>query len=114
MIQDDKFGANRDQGSFEAMGRTARRRGGALASAFVIIGLAVASTMAIAARAHIVSIAPATAAAYALAGNMNAAKTALAEALRVQPKLTMKFMTKFGPPIPNLFDGLRKAGLPEE
>ena len=53
-------------------------------------------------------------AAYALAGNMNAAKAALAEALRVQPKLTMKFMTKFGPPIPNLFDGLRKAGLPEE
>jgi adenylate cyclase len=54
------------------------------------------------------------AAGYALAGNMNAAKAALAEALRVQPKLTIKFMTKFGPPIPNLFDGLRKAGLPEE
>ena len=70
MIQDDKFGANRDQGSFEAMGRAARRRrgGGALAPVFVVIGLAVASTMAIAARAHIVSIAPATAAAYALAG----------------------------------------------
>ena len=53
-------------------------------------------------------------AAYALSGNMNAAKAALAEALRVQPKLTIKFMTLFGPPIPNLFDGLRKAGLPEE
>jgi hypothetical protein len=49
-------------------------------------------------------------AAYALAGNMNAAKAALAEALRAHPKLTIKFMTRLGPPIPNLLDGLRKAG----
>jgi hypothetical protein len=45
---------------------------------------------------------------------MDEAKSALAEARRVEPKLTIKFVTLFGPPIPNLFDGLRKAGLPEE
>jgi len=53
-------------------------------------------------------------AAYALAGNMNEAKTSLTEARRLEPKLTIKFTTLFGPPIPNLFDGLRKAGLPED
>jgi hypothetical protein len=70
MIQDDKFSANRDRGSFEAPRRAEQRlrAGGAFASVFVLVGLVVASTMAIAARAHIVSIAPATAAAYALAG----------------------------------------------
>jgi len=54
------------------------------------------------------------AAASALAGKMDEAKTALAEALRLEPKLTIKFMTLFGPPVPNLFDGLRKVGLAEE
>ena len=54
------------------------------------------------------------AAASALAGQVEAAKTALAEARRIQPKLTIKFVTSFGPPIPNLFEGLRKAGLPED
>ena len=54
------------------------------------------------------------AAAYALAGKMDEAKAALAEARRIKPKLTIKFVTLFGPPIPNLFDGLRKAGLAEE
>jgi hypothetical protein len=71
MIQHDRFSANRDQGSFETIGRTARgRRGGdgALASVLVLLGLVLASTMAIAGRAQIVSIAPPTAAAYALAG----------------------------------------------
>ena len=53
-------------------------------------------------------------AAYALAGNMNEAKTSLTEARRLEPKLTIKFTTLFGPPIPNLFEGLRKAGLPED
>jgi hypothetical protein len=54
------------------------------------------------------------AAANALAGKMDEAKTALAEARRLNPKVTIKFVTQLGPPIPNLFDGLRKAGLPEE
>ncbi len=53
-------------------------------------------------------------AASALAGKMDEAKAALAEALRLEPKLTIKFMTLFGPPVPNLHEGLRKAGLPEE
>ena len=53
-------------------------------------------------------------AAYALSGRMDEAKSALAEARRIEPKLTIKFVTLFGPPIPNLFDGLRKAGLAED
>ena len=59
-----KFGPNCDQGS----SRRLRRPGGALASALVLIGLVVAATAAIAARAAIVSIAPATAAVYASVG----------------------------------------------
>jgi adenylate cyclase len=55
------------------------------------------------------------AAAYALAGKMDDAHAALAEARRLEPKLTsVKWLTPLAPPIPNLFDGLRKAGLPEE
>jgi adenylate cyclase len=54
------------------------------------------------------------AAASVLLGKIDEAKTALAEARRLNPKVTIKFVTQFGPPIPNLFDGLRKAGLPEE
>ena len=54
------------------------------------------------------------AAAYALAGKMDEAKSALAEARRLEPKLTVKWMTPLAPPIPNLFEGLRKAGLAEE
>jgi len=54
------------------------------------------------------------AAAFALAGKMNDAKSALAEALRLEPKLTVKWITPLAPPIPNLYEGLRKAGLPEE
>jgi hypothetical protein len=71
MIEDCTFGANRGQGASEGMGRAAerqRRRGGAIGPVFVLVGLVIASTMAIAARGPIVSIAPATAAAYALAG----------------------------------------------
>ena len=71
MIQNHKFGANRDRGPSEAMGRAARgsrRGGGAIAPFFVLVALVTASTMALAARAAIVSIAPETAAAYALAG----------------------------------------------
>ena len=54
------------------------------------------------------------AAAFALAGKVNEAKAALAEARRLEPKLTIKFTTQFVPPIPNLLEGLRKAGLSEE
>ena len=54
-------------------------------------------------------------AAYALSGRMDEAKSALAEAQRLEPKLTgVKWLTQFAPPIPNLFEGLRKAGLPED
>jgi adenylate cyclase len=55
-----------------------------------------------------------SAAAYALEGKMDEAKTALAEARRLNPKLTVKSLQSFAPNIPALFDGLRKAGLPEE
>jgi adenylate cyclase len=53
-------------------------------------------------------------AANALAGRMDDAKAALAEVRRLEPKLTMKSLIPLAPPIPNLFDGLRKAGMPEE
>jgi tetratricopeptide (TPR) repeat protein len=53
------------------------------------------------------------AAAYALAGKMEDAKAALAEALRVDPTLTIKSVarTNTGPAV---LEGLRKAGMPEE
>ena len=47
---------------------------------------------------------------------MDEAKIALAESRRLAPKLTVKWLTDqvWEPSIPNLLDGLRKAGLPEE
>jgi Polyketide cyclase / dehydrase and lipid transport len=54
------------------------------------------------------------AAAYALDGKTEEANAALAEARRLNPKLTVKRMIAAGPDIPNLLEGLRKAGLPEE
>ena len=54
------------------------------------------------------------AAAYAHAGKMDEAKAALAEARRLNPKLTVKWMIEHTPNLPAVFDGLRKAGLPEE
>jgi adenylate cyclase len=54
------------------------------------------------------------AAAYALQGKMDEAKSALAEARRLEPKLTVKWFQSVAPNIQNLFDGVRKAGLPEE
>jgi tetratricopeptide (TPR) repeat protein len=54
------------------------------------------------------------AAAYALDGKMDEAKSALAEALRLNPKLTVKWMIAHGPNLPARSEGLRKAGLPEE
>jgi adenylate cyclase len=54
------------------------------------------------------------AAAYALQGKMEDARTALAEARRLNPQLTVKWLQSVAPNIPNLFDGVRKAGLPED
>jgi adenylate cyclase len=54
------------------------------------------------------------AAAYALEGKMDEAKTALAEARGIFPKLTIKWMIAHTPNLPHVFEGLRKAGLPEE
>ncbi len=54
------------------------------------------------------------AAAYAHAGKMDEAKAALAEARRLNPAITVKWMKEHTPNLPAVFDGLRKAGLPEE
>jgi adenylate cyclase len=54
------------------------------------------------------------AAAYALEAKMDEAKTALAEARRLNPKLTVKWMMAHTPNLPPVFEGLRKAGLPEQ
>ena len=54
------------------------------------------------------------AAVYALQGKMEEAKPYLAEALRLKPDLTMKWLVAHAPNLPKLFEGQRKAGLPEE
>jgi adenylate cyclase len=56
----------------------------------------------------------ALAAAYAHAGKMDEAKTTLAEARRLNPAITVKWMKEHAPNLSAVFDGLRKAGLPEE
>ena len=53
-------------------------------------------------------------AAYAQSGRMDEAKTALAEARRLNPNLTVKWMIEHMPNLPAVFDGVRKAGLAEE
>jgi tetratricopeptide (TPR) repeat protein len=63
-------------------------------------------------RAYIVYAA--LAAAYAQAGRTDEAKDALAEARRINPKLTIKWWIEHTSGIPAVLDGLRKAGLPEE
>jgi hypothetical protein len=45
---------------------------------------------------------------------MDGAKAALAEARRINPKLTMNWLTSHYASIPPKFEGLRKAGLPEQ
>ncbi len=50
----------------------------------------------------------------ALQGNSVQAKSALAEALRLNPKLTVKWLTVHAPNIAIQLEGFRKAGLPEE
>ena len=54
------------------------------------------------------------AAAYALAGKVDEAKAALAEARRLEPKLTVKWMTEYMHNPPAVLDGVRKAGLAEK
>ena len=54
------------------------------------------------------------AASNAQAGRMNEAKAALAEARRLNPKLTVKWLIERTSGFPAVLDGLRKAGLPEE
>jgi hypothetical protein len=66
MTLDSKFGANPNQSSYEIGGPS--RFGGAMAAALVLVGLTIVATAVIAARAAIVSFAPATAALYADAG----------------------------------------------
>ena len=53
-------------------------------------------------------------AAYAHVGRMDEAKAALAEARRLNPKLTIKWMKEHTPNLPAVFAGLEKAGLPEQ
>ncbi len=54
------------------------------------------------------------AAAHTFKGDMDDAKTALAEARRLNPKLSVKWLIEHKPVLQPAFDGLRKAGLPEE
>ena len=54
------------------------------------------------------------AAAYALDGKMDEATSALAEARRLNPSLTVRWLSDHGPSITPLFEGLRKAGLSEQ
>jgi cytochrome c-type biogenesis protein CcmH/NrfG len=54
------------------------------------------------------------AAVYALQGKMEEATPALAEARRLNPKLTIKWLQTVAPNLPPLFEGVRKAGLPQE
>ena len=45
---------------------------------------------------------------------MDEAKSAVADARRLNPNLTVKWLTDHAPNLPPLFEGVRKAGLPEE
>ena len=50
----------------------------------------------------------------AVNGHLDQAKSALAEARRVNPRLSVKFLVERKPILQPWFDALRKAGLPEE
>jgi adenylate cyclase len=52
--------------------------------------------------------------AHALKGDMDEARAPLAEARRLNPKLSVKWLTERKPVLQPAFDSLRKAGLPEE
>jgi tetratricopeptide (TPR) repeat protein len=53
------------------------------------------------------------AAAYAQANKVDEAKAALAEARRLNPSITVRWMKEHTPNLPAVLDGLRKAGMPE-
>ena len=55
-----------------------------------------------------------SAAAYALEGKMEEAKSSLAEARRINSSLTVKWTVAHSPNLPRALEGVRKAGLPEE
>src|SRR5208337_2465435 len=52
--------------------------------------------------------------AHAFKGEMDEAKDAVVEARRLNPNLSVKWLVKHKPVLQFAFDGLRKAGLPEE
>jgi tetratricopeptide (TPR) repeat protein len=52
-------------------------------------------------------------AAYALKGDIDQAKAPLAEARRINPKLSVQWLSARKPILQPAFDALRKAGLPE-
>ena len=54
------------------------------------------------------------AAVHALQGKEDQSKAELGAALRLKPDLTMKWFVAHAPNLPKLFEGYRKAGLPEE
>jgi TolB-like protein/class 3 adenylate cyclase len=54
------------------------------------------------------------AAAYAQAGRIDEARAALANARRLNPAITIKWMKEHTPNLPAVFDGLKKAGLADE
>jgi hypothetical protein len=54
------------------------------------------------------------AAAHAFKGEMDGAKVAMTDARRLNPNLSAKWLVKHKPVLQFAFDGLRKAGLPEE
>jgi adenylate cyclase len=54
------------------------------------------------------------AATYALEGKMDESKVALTEARRLNPQLSVKWLQTVAPDLPPLFEGVRKAGLPEQ
>jgi tetratricopeptide (TPR) repeat protein len=54
------------------------------------------------------------AAAHALKGDIDEAKTAFAEARRLNPTLSVKWLSEHKPILQPAFEALRKAGLPEE
>ena len=54
------------------------------------------------------------AAAHAFKGELDEAKAAMAEARRLKPDLSIKWLMKHKPVLQFAFDGLRKSGMPEE
>jgi adenylate cyclase len=66
------------------------------------------------AGAHMFFVYANLAAAYAHANKMDEARAALAEARRLNPTITVKWMKEHTQNLPPVLDGLRKAGLPEE